>query len=1438
MPSSLSPATSTALLQPLTFPVISNLMATSKMTKADLVKRIQEYGENPPTRWNKPELICRLEELMKMQGEDKATLKLQSKDSLKSQITELNKARKKKADLTVHLQNNLGLSVGPNETVDQMMTRGVQAIYKQVAATSQDVVGFGRHSQITYGELLNNYPTYANWVQQTALEADDPDPRLMRLAAWINQATHVKMTPTEPEIKKKGYHLDEPIPEPAAVAPPTPSSTASGSQEQVSDLKDEKRRAEDQERDDGSQVQGRLVPVRHKLVDFSPKAWHGTCPWQGERYTITAYTSRREERLEAQERRELRDLGFPLKPQPIQEQAQVVQAEASQPNQDEASRPSLSRSQQNEDEKIRKKLYLLHAATGHGSNKHLVEALRRRGVSERVLQLAREFKCSVCLEKQRAGSRPVSTLEPLPPKLSTISADVGHWAHPSSGEVSQFLMVIDEGSRFRAAKVLTKGSKQTPNASLCLGFLQEGWIQYFGVPRVLRLDPAGPFRSHALEHFCDKQGIHLDLIPGEAHHQIGVCEQAVGSIKELMTKVCVHDPYVTAEEALALGVTVCNQRELIRGFSPAQHVLGQSPDTLGRLVGNELPPDLLIENAAGEFQRAQARRAEAEKALVDWSTRQRVVRAQNSRSKPAYDYEPGELVFFWRVQSSTQGRRQPGNKHGAFLGPARVLATETRKDESGCLRPGSAIWCVRGRSLLKCSPEQLRRASSKEELVESLAEGQQATPWTFTRVAEEIGGNKYLDISAERPTAAEWQRAQDLEQEEPPVRHRVRRKRPEPETAEDMDDEPPSQPSMPSRPRFHGGRQLGNWCAENTGSKWWSEVPEAAWAAEEVSFWAQDGAAVEVAISMPESARGWQEAAKDLTSYFVGALKRRAVEVSEKHLSEEDRARFKEAKSIEVKNFIVSGAFEALPEGLRPTRDQAIGMRWILTWKHRDDGTTKAKARAVLLGYQDPGYEHRDTTAPVMSRQTRQLFLQLAANKKWSVSKGDVSGAFLQGREYPTQLYCVPCDEICDAMRIPHGSITRLRRACYGLVDAPLEWYRTVSEYFASLGLERLWSDACAWVWRPKGQIRAMITGHVDDFLFGGSSQDQEWQELIVQIKKKFKWGDWDLDNFTQCGVQIQRTSTGFELSQPSYLDGMVEISVPAARKKESSSPTTDREKSKLRALLGGLSWHAQQVAPHTAAEVSLLLSEVNQSTVNTIAKANQLFWNTKARKDHRMMIHAFSEDEPLALYAWVDAATDNRPDGSSTQGIFVGVGPESLLQGSLGGISPVAWHSSKIDRACRSPGSAETQAAVNGEDALFFARFQWSEMLYGIQDLRAHEEVARRVPGCLITDSRNVYDKLATEVVVVKGKEKRSNIELLSIKQSQYATGLHVRWVHSEAQLANALTKVGNARELELFYRMSHQWKIVEDDFMRSARKRREQGLKPLEGQSGDVNT
>ena len=261
----------------------------------------------------------------------------------------------------------------------------------------------------------------------------------------------------------------------------------------------------------------------------------------------------------------------------------------------------------------------------------------------------------------------------------------------------------------------------------------------------------------------------------------------------------------------------------------------------------------------------------------------------------------------------------------------------------------------------------------------------------------------------------------------------------------------------------------------------------------ESAYWSDASAAIEIAIDLPEGRRGLERAANDFNSFFVGALKRRNVEVSERRLSPEDQEKFRAAKSIEVRNFVAAEAFEVIPTHLQPGRDQAIGMRWALTWKTKDDGSVKPKAKAVLLGYQDPCYEHRSTTAPVMTRKAAKFSFRLLPTNNGSWPKGDVTGAFLQGRDYPSELHCVPCPEICDAMQIPRDSVTKLKRACYGygLVDAPLEWYKTVSEFLRDLGLERPRSDACVWAWRPNRVLRGLIAGHVDDFICAGSDTDK-----------------------------------------------------------------------------------------------------------------------------------------------------------------------------------------------------------------------------------------------------------------------------------------------------------------------------------------------------------
>ena len=367
------------------------------------------------------------------------------------------------------------------------------------------------------------------------------------------------------------------------------------------------------------------------------------------------------------------------------------------------------------EEDIKKKLYLLHAATGHGSVRNMVHALQKRGASPKVMELAKKFKCSLCEEKRHVNHKQAASLEPLPPKLATVAADGGHWYHPTTGEHSQFALIIDEGSRFRVGRVLKTGKHQTMKASEFLNYFREGWIQYFGKPMTLRLDPAGAFRSHEVESFCDEQSILLDVIPGEAHWQLGTCEQAIHGVKEIMTKLVERNPEMTAQGALEEATRVFNHREMVRGFSPVQHLLGQAPDETGRFVASVTGQtfEKLIENPHEGIQLSINRMRDAEQALSEWQAKQRIGRALNSRPQKMIDYRPGDLVYFWRKQLKKQGV----GKNGAFLGPARILAMETHKDDQGVPRPSRSIWCVRGRRLLKCSPEQLRPASAREELL-------------------------------------------------------------------------------------------------------------------------------------------------------------------------------------------------------------------------------------------------------------------------------------------------------------------------------------------------------------------------------------------------------------------------------------------------------------------------------------------------------------------------------------------------------------------------------------------------------------------------------------------------------------------------------------------------------------------------------------------------
>lgn len=590
--------------------------------------------------------------------------------------------------------------------------------------------------------------------------------------------------------------------------------------------------------------------------------------------------------------------------------------------------------------------------------------------------------------------------------------------------------------------------------------------------------------------------------------------------------------------------------------------------------------------------------------------------------------------------------------------------------------------------------------------------------------------------------------------------------------------------------------------------------------------------AFEIEIELPTSRRGLRRFINSPEAFVASQLRKQTVEVRERNLNDDELLQFKGAKGKEVKNYIQSHCFKLLPPEKQNV--DAVGMRWVLTWKCTpEENTKKAKARCVILGYQDKSYEYKPTSSPTLSRVGRQVFLLLCAQMKFRVKKGDVSSAFLQGDLLEDGLHVVPTPEICEALGIPAGSVTQLQRAAYGLVEAPLWWYKSVSGFLTSIGYTRLKSEPCIWVYFDSmGTPRSVISGHVDDFLFGGDPQDDLHNSLMGKIQQKFSWGTWENPPFIQCGVRIkQLEDCSFELDQDDFIDELHPIQLSHDRVRKHDDPTNDREKTQLRAVLGSLSWLCGQTDFQHSSDVGFLISQIPQSKVSDIIKVNHLVDDVKRNKCP-LKIHGIPQGAPIDLVSWADAAWANRPDHTnSTGGIIIGAATRDLREGKLTAVTLLSWRSYKIDRVSRSPACAETHAVVDGEDELFHVRYLWSELHHPPLQLREmnSDDIVRLSPGIHLTDSKNFYDKLNKDTPVIKGAERRADIEALTVKDSMQDTGLMLRWVHSDAQLANSMTKPSEKQQIQMFKQMGQKWRIIYDPNMVSARRRRDLGLKPM---------
>lgn len=132
-------------------------------------------------------------------------------------------------------------------------------------------------------------------------------------------------------------------------------------------------------------------------------------------------------------------------------------------------------------------------------------------------------------------SKKIATLEPIPQKWERMQVDVAMWMHPHTKIKYHILVVVDEGSRFRIARVLSSSEGNQATWEDMKKIVGENWFSTLGIPKVMKVDPAGPWMSQAATDYMDERNIEYVSIPAEAHWTTGIVESTIKTFKGILT---------------------------------------------------------------------------------------------------------------------------------------------------------------------------------------------------------------------------------------------------------------------------------------------------------------------------------------------------------------------------------------------------------------------------------------------------------------------------------------------------------------------------------------------------------------------------------------------------------------------------------------------------------------------------------------------------------------------------------------------------------------------------------------------------------------------------------------------------------------------------------------------------------------------------------------
>eukprot|EP00435_Cladocopium_sp_Y103_P001498 s4960_g1.t1 len=1071
-------------------------------------------------------------------------------------------------------------------------------------------------------------------------------------------------------------------------------------------------------------------------------------------------------------------------------------------------------------------LLKLHRNLGHPGQGKLIEFCKQLSCPDRIIHAIGDIRCYKCQESRGPVIARPSSIHETCDFGYVVSMDGVTWTN-SQGTQFHFYHFLDQSTMFNTAVV----SPGHTTEHACRALLT-GWFNWAGPPNLLCVDAATELNSDEFSSFLQRHSVKCRTCAAEAHWQNARTERHGGILQVMLNKVDLEHPITNYEQmsaALSHVTSTKNQWSRHRGYPPEMLVFGKGvrvpgsvasdPTTAAHAAALSNQPDGI------RFRQDLALREAARKAFAMVDNDQTLRRAIVHRSRPHRGfYEKGEWVMMWKKK---------GEAEGSWIGPLQVIIQENQ----------NVVWVTRHHKLYRVAPEHLRSLTAMEEHRNHPDLVNNNNPSEVSSIRPARGGVQFHDVIPEHASQERVvsQPATQLRMPEssPSVNQpgaeasRIPASNPPESISEQPDNEPeviPDSPEHSNNPQI----ELPNA----------HEVPVPASSDEETGLYVEDvpifqlqtdqAYRFEVDICQQDINHWKEEVRPSEMAFLVSAAKRQRSEVKISNLTPAEKKMFTEAKSKEIDSWLSTETVMRVLRHQIP-KESILRCRWILTWKEAEEANVndnqaqpsanrRAKARLVVLGFEDPLVDQIPRDSPTLSKLSRVLILQHAASLGWDIHSFDIKTAFLRGTEKNARkLGLEPPEEMRTKMRLKPDEIVQLLKGAYGRVDAPFLWFQELRQTLESLGFVSAPFDPCCFILRNnKNQPEGLIGVHVDDGLCCGSPR---FHAKLAELESWYPFGSKKSRNFTFTGLKIaQQADQSIWVSQEQYVKDIHPIKISRDRKLTPQAPVNEEERQGLRALVGSLQYAAVNTRPDLAARLGWLQSQINKAVISTLIEGNKILHEAKVHSDVTIKFQPIPIDD-LRFVAFSDASFASSKVPDSHQGMIIMASHKKIAENQNCSVNPLVWHSKKIQKVVVSTLSAEAMSLAGAVDVLSWIRLYWAWIRDGNCKWQLADETLLRLPpafaaippqeennqnqpplnvqhalsqlsdknqAIITTDCKSLFDLISRHAPPSCG-EFRTQLQAKLIKE-HLNNGIQIRWVPSQAQLADALTKIMDA--------------------------------------------